>query len=49
MNPTITATSKTTNPTMTIMSTPLIPVLEIQYTPHQRYCQHCEYSVNLEC
>jgi hypothetical protein len=34
---------------MTIMSMPLILVLEIQYTPHQRYCQQCKYSVNLEC
>jgi hypothetical protein len=41
MNPTITATRRTTNPTMTIMSTPLILVLELQYTPHSQDCQHC--------
>jgi hypothetical protein len=45
VNPTITATSRTINPTMTTMSTPLILVLEVQYTLHVRCCQQCKTAV----
>jgi hypothetical protein len=38
VNPTITATSRTTNPTMTIMPTPLILVIELRYTGPDMIC-----------